>query len=150
MDTDNQNLNENSPTNLTLSAKAAEYLLKTAPWIKFLCILGIAYFGIIIIMLLISIAMGVEQIIPTIFIFAIMAIVAYFPLYFLFKYSIYLTNACKTNDSDTLENAFNMQKKFWKFYGIFSIISIGFFIVALIIGLILGGTFLNQYSTPSI
>ncbi len=122
---------ENAPV---VTPAAFDYLRQASPWIKFIAILGFIGLGIMVIMsivMLVSAPMIGAFIAPM---YLILAVIMFFPLYYLIKYSNHLKDFSFNRDSTILEKAFDFQKKFWKFYGIVTIISfvlaIIFFIIA--------------------
>ena len=129
MDLDNTNLNDFSEKEIILSDKSIDFLLKTAPWIKFISIFGAAYMAILVLIIAIAFAFVGIVMLPALLMIALSAIISYFPFMYMFKYSKHLKEACKTKDFVILENAFDMQKRFWKFYGIATIIGVGFLIL---------------------
>lgn len=132
MDLDNTNLNNFNENEIILSGKSIDFLLKTAPWIKFVSIFWAAYMAIMIISIIIAFAFVGIIMLPSLIMIAITAIISFFPFMYIYKYSKYLKEACNSKSLITLENAFDMQKRFWKFYGIATIIAIGFLIITII------------------
>ena len=132
--------NFSEQSNLTLTNNAVFFLKQSAPWIKFISILGFVYCGLIIVIGLVSVVFMLNE--PMTLLIALLyfalAIVMYFPLNFLYKYASNLKYFCESGNSAELETAFNMQKKFWKFQGIMTIIGIGLMAIFLVIAVIAG------------
>lgn len=148
MDTLDKNLFENS----FLSEEAKDYLKETAKWSRFLSILGFIALALLFVFAfsmgaLISkfsqlpggenIGMVASQIgtLLTV-VYVIMAIIYFFPTYYLFQFSVKMLNALKSTDSTQLTSSFKNLKSMFKFWGVFSIIIIGLYSFLFIIGLI--------------
>jgi hypothetical protein len=134
-------------TNNSLSQLMLEDLQKTAPWINFISIVGFILSGFMIIaaifILVASIAgrnagMGIGMFI----VYLILAIVMIYPNIYLNNYARYLKEFTFYNNPDSLESAFLMQRKFWKYMGVLTIIYIAFILIAII-----GGVFGSIFST---
>ena len=137
-----------------LTQLAITHLQKAAPWIKFLSILGFIGSGVLI---LVAVAlfyipfpfpgqfpMG-PGLGPISTIYFVMAIVTFFPSYYLLKYSNKLSKTKYTEDvGATLENAFLWQKRYWIFIGIVMIVYFGV-IVVMISGALIAVFALNVF-----
>lgn len=150
---EDQNLksaNENqSPSGLTISESAMNYLTETGKWTKFLSILGFIFIGLIVFMalflgtILSSLTGGQMDNWPNgmqgLFggLYLIMGIVYFFPTFYLWKFSQKLKLAISTQNSNELNAAFSNQKSFYKFWGIFIIVAIGIYIVIGVIAFVL-------------
>jgi len=74
-------------------------------------------------------------------IYILISLILLFPSIYLFVYSKRLKKIIKTNNHLLLENAFAIQKKFWKYIGVLTIIIISFMgigVVGLFAGTIAG------------
>ncbi len=118
--------NENPTTqNVTLSNIAINSLSRSAPWMKFLSIMGFILCGVMILTALImmvyiftpkgSYGVGWKSI-AFIFYF-ILAVIIYFPNYYLYSYAGSIRKFIQTKDEAALEAGFQMQKKYWVFMG---------------------------------
>ena len=136
------NLNRETETKeLSLSPMAISYLQSAAPWIKFLSILGFIGSGIIVLvaasLFFIPIPfpgqVPVESIfVPISIVYLVIALITFFPSYYLLKYSNRLSGIRYAEDANAaLENAFLWQKKYWMFIGIIMIVYIGIVIIAI-------------------
>ncbi|GEM_PF-1476408 len=139
---------------ISLSQLAINYLQKTAPWIKFISIMGFIGSGIIALVALalffipipfpgqLPIGPGLG---PISIIYFVMAIIMFFPSYYMLKYSNKLLKTRHAEDAGaTIEEAFLWQKKYWTFIGVIMIVYIGFIIVA-IAGVLIAFFTLNAF-----
>ena len=140
-----------SGARLSLSSEARDILESTRKWTKFLAILGFVFEGFIILgalsvgTLLNSIPTGAMYAGSSAFItvfYLIYAIVLFFPIFYLFRFSTNLGTALKNGDGDDLTRAFSNLKAHYKFLGILSIIFIALFVVT-IVGVAIGATALS-------
>ena len=138
---------------LTLSEQAAGFLKETKKWAYFLAIMG--FIGAAI-LLLIGIFMSVFFSAVDIFanlperpdfpfpfgiigmLYAVLAVVYFFPAYYLYKFSKEMSEALLIRDEAHLTAAFRFLKKHFKFIGIMVIVMIALYIV-LVIGLVIFG-----------
>lgn len=144
-----ENKNTNQITVEVLSQNSIFYLRNTAPWVKFVSIAGLLMcimliaFAVIIInapiettnVYLAKLNSGMKNFIAVIYIF--IAIMLLFPCIYLFIYSNRLKKFVKTNNTLSLEKAFAIQRKFWKYIGVLTIIILSFMGIA-IVGLFAG------------
>ncbi len=117
-----------------ITSLSVEYLSDTAPWIKFISILGFIICGIMVIMsfvfLVIPTMLGMSFI--AFFVYLAGALVMFFPNLYLYNYAGKITDYCNTNNMDDIETAFEMQKKYWKYVGICAIIYLAFILFGLL------------------
>ncbi|PID67582.1 MAG: hypothetical protein CR968_05930 [Flavobacteriia bacterium] len=135
---------EDNNQNLYLSESAKAYLKETAGWAKFLAIVGFVMLGLMVIagfsmgalfsaMPQLSDQPGVDM--PRSFgaamgfIYLIIALIYFFPLYFLFKFSTNIKQAIETNDEQVLTESFNFLKRHYKYVGIMMIIVLGIYVL---------------------
>ncbi len=136
----NQN-RETETKEFSLSIMAISYLQNTAPWIKFFSILGFIGSGLLVFIAvsLFFIPIPFPAPVPIKSIFApisfgylVIAIITFFPSFYLLKYSNKLLKTKYAEDVKTaLENAFLWQKRYWVFIGIIMIVYIGIVIIAI-------------------
>jgi uncharacterized protein involved in cysteine biosynthesis len=132
-----------------LSGTMLTTLKKTAPWVRFIAILGFIGAGIGVLCGVVFLlgggafltqalassenaalaAAGVGAALGIIYFGA--ALLQFFPSFFLYKYSSKLRNYSLTLNNDELESAFKYNKSFWKFSGILVIIVIALTILAI-------------------
>ena len=138
--------------NLTLSADIRSFLKETAQWAKLIAIAGFVCLGIMIIMaLLTGTLMGsFFNILPesnsspfpisgmsafvSIFYFLI-ALLYFFPILYLYRFSVKMQRALKTDDQAFLIEACSNLKSHYKFIGIFLMVILGLFALAFIASL---------------
>ncbi len=139
MENNLQNENENQ---LTINKEISYYLLETTKWAKFLAIIG--YIGIgLLIALALFVMFGLSQLsqytsmpFPMGFIgvlYIIIAVIHYFPVNYLYKFSVQTRKALDLNDSIPLTSGFKNLKSMFRFIGIFTIVVLSIYILALLI-----------------
>ena len=117
--------------NLVLSQTAIESLQKTSPWAKFISVIGLIFGGFLIVAafyFLLSkdlLRNNGSSMCITYLIFAFICIRVNLLLY---NYSVELKNI---NNENSLEYAFMMQHKFWKYNGIVVIVYLSFVLLFL-------------------
>jgi len=140
---------------LELNDFSIQHLKETAKWGKFLAIIHFVGIGLIVIIALslgvflpeINDAMSQGVSMPVAFTgtvlmitYLIMAVIMFFPGYYLFKYSVKLKKAIREKNSELLMEAFTNQKSLYKYIGVLSIIMIGLYAIG-IIGITIGSLF---------
>ncbi|RUT78616.1 DUF5362 family protein [Ancylomarina longa] len=134
---------------MELSAESVVYLNETRKWTIFLSILGFIFIGLMVVASLFmgvifgsisndvaisgaaSMGMGVAYI--------LIAILYFFPIFYLYKFSNYSKNAIENKDSNVLNLAFKNLKSHYKFMGILTIIILSIYLLAFLIMAIVGG-----------
>ena len=136
-----ENLTQNNPetttSNAMLSQLSVQYLLGTAPWMKFFSILGFIMCGFMVLAAFIGLVSGsayggIGGGVGVFIVYIIMAIVIYFPNKYLYNYAIGIRDFNISNDNSLIEKSFLMQKKYWKYMGVLVIIYLSFAAIALI------------------
>ena len=126
------------------------YLKGAAPWLRFISIVGFICLGISILsILLVTFVFGhaLEELPEAapyaalltsgmVFIYLPILALYFFPILYVFRFGKKIQNYLFTGDSGDLEAAFKNNKSLWKFLGILMIIMLGFFALALVIGII--------------
>ena len=124
---------------------AQQNLLASARWGKFLSIVGFIGCGLMIVggIIFSTILSGSEQFsrlpIGVGFIgaiYVIMAVLLFFPCLFLFKFSVKMRDAITNVRQDSFEASLENMKLMYKFYGILTIIILGFYALAILAGII--------------
>ncbi|NRS88923.1 hypothetical protein HNQ02_001841 [Flavobacterium sp. 7E] len=147
-------MNEFTPKenqDLIIDFESKGFLKETAKWTYFLSILGFVGVGI-----LFMIGLFVQSLFSKLgsmfggmmgnqmgggFIgtfYIVMAVVYFFPVYYMFKFSTKLKAALKTNDNLKLKDAFKFMKSHFKFVGITSLVFISFYALIFIVFIIFG------------
>ena len=137
---------------LQITAESRMYLAETAQWAKFLAIVGFVFMGLMVLIglffgsimggMMASLgeeasagpmgAMGGFMGIMYVFI----ALIYFFPCYYLLKFANQTKAALANNDAYTLTDALKNQKSVYKFMGIFMIIILGFYVLGIIAAII--------------
>ncbi len=143
-----QTLDEEFETGLNISANMRESLRQIARWAYFLSVLGFILVGFIIgIAIFSGTLLGVvlnemqeefPGIINTLFITVIylfIALISFFPVLFLYRFSVKTKNALRTDNRTYLESALKNLKSHYKFIGFLALALIG--VYALLIFLII-------------
>ncbi len=134
---------EQQPTNFFVSnSEIDSYLLETAKWGKFLAIMGYIGMGILV---LVSFFMmvgasffgsaataGFPMWIVG-FIYIALAVVYYFPVTYLYKFSAQMKEGIRSNDGSTVTSGFRNLKSLFRFLGIFTIVILSIYAVALVV-----------------
>jgi hypothetical protein len=68
-------------------------------------------------------------------IYAIIAVLYFFPCLFLFRFANLMKIALASNDQNTLNTSFQNLKKLFRYVGILTIIALSFYLIALLIGI---------------
>lgn len=137
---------------LQLDESAKDFLKETAKWAYFLSIIGFIGIGLLV---LIAIFAGtffslMSNTVPGMaaaggsfgfmfsIIYLIMALLYFFPVYFLNKFASNAKKAFRDNDSEALTNSFQYLKSHYKFIGILTVILLVLYGVILIFAVIVG------------
>ena len=135
---------------LHLDQQSVNYLSESARWAKFLSIVGFITSGIMVILGVFfasslsgmmsemsnesAFAMVSER--GRSFIYIFLALVIFFPSLYLLNFSSKLRKAFRNNDQQVLTYSLKSLKSFFKFYGIFTVIFLCFYALAIIAGVI--------------
>ncbi len=139
---------ENNTENqkLTLTEEAADYLLSTAKWSKFLAILGLIFTALIIILSFfagaILKALGeytgytkmANGFLTVIYLFV--GVLYIYPLIAMLKFSNFAILAVQQNSSEHLTESFRNLKGTYKFVGILTIIGLAFYAIIIFFAII--------------
>lgn len=134
------------------SEESKGYLMESAKWGRFLSILG---FILLVILVVVAFSIGallskfaqlpggqnmgmVAAQMGTFLtiVYLAIAVLYFFPTYYLFKFSVKMIKALQTTDRSQLTSSFKNLKSMFKFWGIFSIVIVGFYSLLLVIGMI--------------
>ena len=131
------------------------YLAESAKWAKFLAIIGYIFIGF---MVLVSVTIGLflpsmnsglngaaaGSQIPgfsstvLMFVYLILAAIYVYPVYALYGFASKMQKVIKENIESEIENAFNQLKKFFKFFGILTIVMLGLYVLIIIAAIFAG------------
>ena len=131
---------------LTLNSRSKSFLRETAKWTKFLSIMGFIGMGLMIIFSFFAgtifenlpnaqpmpIDMGMTLTIT----YLILAVIYFFPIYYLFQFSNKMKAALLTKNDDTLSDAFEVLKSHYKFVGVFTIIILSLYVLLFVVAML--------------
>ena len=136
---------------LHLDPQSVNYLNETARWSRLLSIIGFIYCGLMAIAGLFFGSMmsrmmpvmggpesnfsGVANVFLSFFII-LMALILFFPAYYLFNFSSKMRRALRNNEQAELTDSLKNLKSFFKFYGIIVIIVLSLYALMLIFAVI--------------
>jgi hypothetical protein len=134
--------NNIEPRKIELEEETLNYLNTTRKWTMFFAILGFIFLGLLLLFGLIagtflSIFKSSEMStgIPQIWLFVILIILAilyYFPLLFLFRFSKHTANAVHTLSKEELHKAFRNLKSYFVYIGVLLIIVLVIYFIGLV------------------
>ncbi|UII32309.1 DUF5362 family protein [Fulvivirga ulvae] len=136
-------------SDLAISSEMAGYLDVAGKWGKFIAILGFIGTGFMVLAGLLSgtvlSSMGQDTGMPIPgfafgLIYVVMAVLYFFPLYYLFNFSSNIRNAVRSGNNHQLTVAFKNLKSHYQFIGILMVVLIGIYVLA-IFGAIVFGAF---------
>lgn len=145
-----ENETPTAPANqlLTINYDGMQQMHETVKWTKFIAITGFVMLAIMLaipfVFLFVNFPDEFEafsgfQFLPIIIVGAIY----FFPIYYLFKFSILAKSALRFNDSNLITSAFKYLKLHYRFMGIMLIIVLAIYLIALIAimtGFLIGGS----------
>ena len=122
---------------LTVNSRSKSFLKETAKWAKFLSIIGFIGIGIIVVFSFFAgtifenlpntqpmpIDLGMTLTIT----YLILAVIYFFPIYYLFQFSNKMKAALLTKNDETLSDAFEVLKSHYKFVGVLTIIMLSLY-----------------------
>ena len=121
---------------LLINSVSQDNLNSSAKWGKFLSIVGFVFIGLMLIGGLVMQAFMPSfgsygfgnpflKYIGTVYI--ILAIIMFFPCLYLLKFSNKMMEAIRTSNQESIDNAFMNLKLMFKFYGVVTIVVLGFY-----------------------
>lgn len=137
-------------SNLHLTEESKSYLKETAKWAYFLAILGFIGIGVLVLIALffgtifskLSSFGGNASPMPMMagsfitVIYLILAVLYFFPVYYLFQFASKAKAAFAVDNNEKLTESFQYLKSHYKFMGIMSIIMFSFYGIVLLFSLI--------------
>ncbi|ARV16832.1 hypothetical protein BTO07_05390 [Polaribacter sp. SA4-12] len=131
---------------LTLTGASKNFLKETARWAKFLAIIGFILIGLMLVFAAFSttifdMAAKMQPGIPDnlglimAITYLVLAIIYFFPVYYLLQFSNKMKKAISTKNDETLANAFEMLKSHYKFIGVFTVITLSLYVLLFIVSL---------------
>ncbi|RLD85503.1 MAG: hypothetical protein DRJ02_10270 [Bacteroidetes bacterium] len=136
-----------------LSDQSVGFLKEAKKWAYFLAILGFIGAGFLLLVgIMVSVLFSVIDVFAELpdkpdfpfgligIVYIALAVVYFFPAYYLYKFSKEISNALLVRDEAHLTSAFRFLKKHFKFIGIMIISLIAFYFVIIIIFVVVGLT----------
>lgn len=135
-------------TELKLNVDSRSFLKEIAGWTYFLSIIGFIFVGLLVLIAVFASSiynMAMAQLsqespfdvgLFMTAVYVIVALIYFFPILFLFKFSIRLKSALKSKEDEELTSALEMLKSHYKFVGVFTIIVLSLYALAIIAGLL--------------
>ncbi|HET9056160.1 MAG TPA: DUF5362 family protein [Chitinophagaceae bacterium] len=136
---------ENSLLDLQLDPTSQSYLSEASRWGKFLAIVGFIFCGLLALSAFFvgAIFSSFSSQLGTNFgggiitvVYLLMAVLYFFPCYYLYNFSVKMQTALRVNDQQSLQASFSNLKSFYKFWGILTIVMLAFYLIALVIAII--------------
>ena len=128
---------------IEIEQESLNYLNTTRKWAMFFAIIGFIFLGIILIAGLVAgtflsvfkspeMGGGIPQILVFVFVI-IMALVYFFPILFLFRFSKHTANAVQTLSKEELKKALRNLKSYFVYIGILLIIVLVIYFIVLVV-----------------
>jgi hypothetical protein len=128
---------------IEIEHKTLKLLDHSRKWSMFLAIVGFIFLGLVIVVGVIAgsflsafgsgkTGLGISEI-SVFIIFLIMAVIYFFPVLFLFRYSKHTARAVETLDKMALHKAFKNLKYFFTYLGVLIIMLLALYVAALIV-----------------
>jgi hypothetical protein len=123
-----------------VSADTVEALRLTKPWVRFLGVMGAIMIALIVLgalaMALLSSGpfryMGLAARIGVAVLYLLMAALHFPPVIFLHRYANRIGDLLSDNSTQSLEEALRAQKSFWKYIGIFTVVMVVIYALAIV------------------
>jgi hypothetical protein len=130
------------PRKMEIEQKTLDNLNTIRKWTMFIAIIGFILLGLLLIIGLIAgtflsafklgeTGLGIPESLGLIAVFA-MAVIYFFPVFFLFRFSKHTANAVQTLNKEELHKAFKSLKSYVVYLGILIIMGLSFYVVAII------------------
>ena len=126
---------------LYVSPPAQQYLLASARWGKFLSIVGFIGCGLMILVgsIIAALPSASEQFrnLPISsasigVIYIVCSVIFIFPCLYLYKFSTKMRDAIINTRQDSFDSSLENMKSMFKFYGIFTIVTLGLYVIAIV------------------
>ena len=135
--------NNSEPGKIEIGQDTLKYLDTTRKWTMFFAIVGFIFLGLILIFGILAgtflsvfksseMGSGIPQVLVFIIII-IMALLYYFPVMFLFRFSKHTANAVHTLNKEELHKAFRYLKSYFVYIGILLIVVLVIYFIGLVV-----------------
>lgn len=129
---------------LTITSTSKSFLRETAKWAKFLAIIGFILIGFMLVFAIFATTifdmaakmqpgipggLGIAMTIT----YVVLAIIYFFPVYYLLQFSNKMKVALSTKNDETLAKSFEMLKSHYKFIGVFTIITLSLYTLLIVV-----------------
>lgn len=129
---------------LTITSASKSFLKETAKWAKFLSIIGFILIGLMLVFAIFTTtifdlaakmqpgmpeSLGITMSIT----YLVLAIIYFFPVFYLLQFSNKMKKALATKNDETLAKAFEMLKSHYKFIGVFTIITLSLYALLIVV-----------------
>lgn len=138
---------------LQVTAQGQSYLTESAKWGKFLAIIGFIFCGIMVVLAFLipalmsqltqnsssaGVTFSFTPVIRTVMtvLYLILAILSFFPCLYLYKFSAKMQIATKNTSQDNFDESLMNLKSMFKFFGIFTIITLSIYALTIVIVII--------------
>ena len=134
---------------LQVSPHAQGYLTESAKWGKFLAIIGFIFCGFMLLLAFfipfmfsqlpqnttVQIAFTVAMRTGLTIVYSLLAVILFFPALYLYKFSVKMQLATREMSQENFDESLKNLKSVFKFYGIFTIIILSFYVIIFIISI---------------
>ena len=126
----------------TINSEIKGYLLETSKWGKFLAIIGYVGMGLLLLLgLAFIVGFSIFSSVSNVgfpmrimgLIYILISVVYYFPVNYLYKFSIQFKQGFNSNNQQTITSGFENLKKLFKFMGIFTIVLLSIYALIIIV-----------------
>ena len=127
---------------LTINNEIKGYLLETSKWGKFLAIVGYVGMGLLLLLgIVFLIGFSIFSSVSTVgfpirimgFVYVLISVAYYFPLKYLYNFSIQLKQGLNSINQQTVTSGFENLKSLFKFMGIFTIVVLSIYALLIVV-----------------
>ena len=127
---------------ISINREIKGYLLETSKWGKFLAIIGFIGMGFLLLAgVVLSVGFSFFNSVSGLgfpmrimgLIYILVSVLYYFPLKYLYNYSIQLKQGFNSTDQKTITSGFKNLKSIFKFMGIFTIVVLSLYVLIIIV-----------------
>lgn len=131
---------------LSVNNEITSYLRETTKWAKFLAIFGFVMIGLLMVGGLVALGFssaiedigGMPQMGAMVFVYLIIAVLYFFPLIYLYRFSTRIKEAIMAHNEAALTSGFENLKSLFKFMGIMTIVMISLYVVIFLVAIVAG------------